>query len=214
MTRIQHVLFDADGVLQYVPGGWHAAMEPYLGDRALEFLHRTWQDELPSLTGQGDYMPLLAAALVEFGVTAPVEAVYKAAWHSITTIEAAFEVVDALRRCGYGVHIGTNQEQHRAVHMRSTLGYDNLFDVSCYSYELGVAKPEPAFFAEAARRISAPPQTILFIDDSAKNVDGARAAGFAAEQWDHEQGRPKLLNLLSAHGIELPPMPAPAEALL
>lgn len=201
--NIRHVLFDADGVLQVVPGGWYAAMEPHLGERARDFLHQTWKDELPTLAGRGDYMPLLAAALVEYGVTTPVEAVYKDVWHNIAAVEETFEVIDALRGSGYGVHLGTNQERHRAAHMRTTLGYDRLFDVSCYSCDLGVAKPEPAFFTEAARRIGAEPESILFVDDSAKNVDGARAAGLAAEQWDHEQGRGALLALLSRHGIDI-----------
>ena len=201
MTRIQHVLFDADDVIQYVPGGWYAAVEPYLGDRARDFLHRTWKDELPTLAGLGDYMPLLAAALVEYGVATPVEAVYKNVWHNVAVVEETFEIVDALRRSGYGVHLGTNQEQHRATHMRTALGYDDRFDVSCYSCELGVAKPEPAFFTEAARHIGARPQAILFIDDNAKNVDGARAAGLAAEQWHHKQGHTSLLDLLAEHGI-------------
>ena len=50
-TPIRHVLFDADGVLQDVPGGYQAAAEPYLGERAMEFLHRAWDDELPALAG-------------------------------------------------------------------------------------------------------------------------------------------------------------------
>jgi len=102
VTRIQHVLFDADGVLQYLPGGWYAAMEPYLGDRTREFLHKTWKEELPTLAGQGDYLSLLAAALVEYGVTTPVEAVYKNVWHNIAMIDESFRVVHALRRRGYG----------------------------------------------------------------------------------------------------------------
>ncbi|GAB3833458.1 hypothetical protein [Kribbella italica] len=100
--EIRHVLLDADGVLQDLPGGWYAAMEPYVGERAREFLHRTWIDELPMLAGRGDY----------------------------------------------GVHLATNQECYRGAHMRTVLGYDDLFDVSCYSYDLGVAKPDPEFFAK------------------------------------------------------------------
>ena len=57
------MLFDPDGVLQVVPGGWYAAMEPYLGERAREFLHQTWKDEFPTLAGQGDYMPMLVLPL-------------------------------------------------------------------------------------------------------------------------------------------------------
>jgi hypothetical protein len=62
-SSVRHVLLDADGVLQDLPGGWYAAMEPYLGDRAREFLHETWADEMPMLAGCGDYMPVLAATL-------------------------------------------------------------------------------------------------------------------------------------------------------
>lgn len=200
---VRHVLFDADGVLQELPGGWYAAMEPYLGVRTREFLHRTWDDELPALAGQGDYMPLLTALLLEYGVPEPCGAVFQAVWHRIERVERSFEIVEELRRRGYGVHLGTNQERHRAAHMRTTLGYDELFDTSCYSYDLGVAKPDPEFFREAARRMKARPSEVLFIDDSSRNVDGARAAGMRAEQWDHGQGHGVLLSLLARHGIHV-----------
>ncbi|GAA0936627.1 HAD family phosphatase [Kribbella koreensis] len=205
MAPIRHVLFDADGVLQDMPGGWYAAMEPYLGDKAREFLHRTWKEELPMLAGEGDYLPLLAATLAEYGVETPVEVVYRDVWHRIVPSDESFAIVEALRQEGYGVHLGTNQEKYRGGHMRTTLGYDELFDVSCYSYDLGVAKPDPAFFVEAARRIAADPSTILFIDDTAANVEGASRAGLAAGRWDLSQGHDPLLALLREHGIELPP---------
>ena len=168
------MLFDADGVLQDVPGGWEAAAEPYLGERTMEFLHRVWDDELPALAGQGESPAAVEAALADFGVTAPLDEVFRAIWLRIEPAEQSLALVRALRRNGYGVHLGTNQERNRAAHMREVLGYDALFDVSCYSWELGARKPDPAFFAEAARRIGADPAAILFIDDSARNVAAAR----------------------------------------
>ena len=201
MGLIRHVLFDADGVLQDIPGGWYAAMEPYVGDRTREFLHQTWKDELPMLAGRGDYLPLLAATLAEYGVQTPVEIVYQDVWHRIALIEESFALVEALRRNGYGVHLGTNQEKYRGGHMRTALGYDDLFDVSCYSYDLGVAKPDPAFFTRAADRIGAAPETILFIDDNAPNVEAARSIGMPAEHWDFTQGHEVLHTLLAKHGI-------------
>jgi putative hydrolase of the HAD superfamily len=200
-SPIRHVLFDADGVLQVVPGGWYAAMEPYLGDRARQFLHKTWADEKPTLAGDGDYLPMLEASLVEYGVTVPVDVVYRDVWHRIELVEESFALVEALRRNGYGVHLGTNQEQHRGGHMRTALGYDSLFDTSCYSYDLGFAKPDPAFFVEAARRIGDRPAAILFLDDSLTNVEGARAAGMDAVHWDVEHGHEALLHALSSRGI-------------
>jgi phosphoglycolate phosphatase-like HAD superfamily hydrolase len=128
-SGIRHVLFDADGVIQTVPGGWHTAMEPYVGQRAQEFLHGAWKDEKPMLAGQGDYLPLLAARLIEFGVPVPAEDVYRDVWHRIEPDGNSLGLVRALRANGYGVHLGTNQERLRAAHMRDALGYGSLFDV-------------------------------------------------------------------------------------
>jgi putative hydrolase of the HAD superfamily len=188
-------------VLQDMPGGWEAAAEPYLGERTMEFLYRLYKEELPSLAGQGEFLPLVAAALTDFGVTAPLDEVYAAIWLRIKPVEQSLAIVRDLRRNGYGVHLGTNQVRNRAAHMREVLGYDALFDVCCYSYELGVRKPDLAFFAEAARRIGVDPAAILFIDDSASNVAGARDAGFAAEQWALADGHDALHALLAKHGV-------------
>jgi putative hydrolase of the HAD superfamily len=116
-SGIRHVLFDADGVIQTIPGGWYAAMEPYVGGRAQEFLHGTWKDEKPMLAGQGEYLRLLAARLAEFGVSASVDQVYRDVWQRIDPDRASLAIVQALRANGYGVHLGTNQERHRAAHM-------------------------------------------------------------------------------------------------
>jgi putative hydrolase of the HAD superfamily len=200
-SGIRHVLFDADGVIQSIPGGWYAAMEPYAVGRAQEFLHGAWKDEKPMLAGQGDFLPLLAARLIEYEVSVPAEEIYHAVWHHIEPDIESLRLVRALRANGYGVHLGTNQEQLRAAHMRTALGYDELFDVSCYSCDLGVTKPDAGFFAAAALRIGAEPSSILFVDDSARNVEGARAAGLAAEQWELEQRHDVLLALLASHGV-------------
>ena len=85
--------------------------------------------------------------------------------------------------------------------MRTALGYDQLFDVSCYSFDLGAMKPDVAFFEAALRRIDADASSVLFIDDTEKNVHGARAAGLAAEHWHFEQGHELLLQRLADHGV-------------
>jgi putative hydrolase of the HAD superfamily len=205
-VTVRHVLLDADGVLQDVPGGWYAAMEPYLGARSREFLHATWSDELPFLAGTGgDYLPFLADALAAYGVSAPADVVYGAVWLRIDVVAESVRLVEQLRSAGYGVHLGTNQERERGVHMRTTLGYDALFDVSCYSYDLGVAKPSTDFFVEAARRIGAEPSSILFVDDTARNVEAARVAGMPAVHWSVGRGHHELLAALAYHGVHVPP---------
>jgi putative hydrolase of the HAD superfamily len=200
-SPIKHVLFDADGVMQHTPDGWVTGAEPYLGRRAMEFLRRVSDEELTTLAGQREFLPLIAAAMADFGITARVEEVHRAIWLRIEPVQQSVALVRALRRNGYGVHLGTNQERTRAAHMREVLGYDALFDVSCYSFELGACKPDQAFFVEAARRIGADPAAILFIDDRADNVAAARNVGLAAEQWTIADGYRVLHGILDDHGV-------------
>ncbi|QJW36909.1 HAD family hydrolase [Cellulosimicrobium protaetiae] len=199
---VRHVLFDADGVLQHIPDGWFATVERYLGDRTREFLLETWSEELPMLVGDGDYLPVLAAGLERYGVTEPAEDVYRAVWFdALEVVDESFALVRALRASGYGVHLGTNQESRRVPFMRQTLGYDAEFDTSWYSCELGLAKPDPRFFVEAARRIGADPGEVLFVDDTARNVEGARAAGMVGVHWDVSRGHDELVRVLAGHGV-------------
>jgi putative hydrolase of the HAD superfamily len=199
-VSIEHVLFDADGVLQDIPGGWEAAVSPYVGDRWEEFLRRAWDDEFPYLSRDEDFVPVLGTVLTEYGITTTVERFHSDVWLRIEVAEQSISLVRDLKRAGYGVHLATNQAAGRAAYMRTELGDDDLFDVSCYSHELGLAKPDVAFFQEAARRIGASPGSILFVDDSPRNVAGAREAGLAAEHWDLSSPRP-LTEVLADHGV-------------
>jgi putative hydrolase of the HAD superfamily len=202
-VAIRHVLLDADGVLQSVPGGWVAVVEPFVGDGALEFLEQTWSDELPALRGEGDFLVEFTRAVERRGLDVDPTSFYAAVWNAIEVAPESLELVHRLRAAGYGVHLGTNQERHRATYMRTVLGYDDLFDVSCYSCELGAVKPEAAFFERALDLIGAAPADVLFVDDSLPNVEGARAAGLAAEHWDLARGVPALLEQLGPHGVTL-----------
>lgn len=198
---IRHVLFDADGVLQEPPGGWYALMEQFAGERAREFLHHTWQKERSALAGVGDYRAALAADLRAFGIEAPVDEVLEAVWFRIEIDDVSLALVRRVRELGFGVHLGTNQDVLRAARMRHAFGYQELFDSCFYSCDLGVAKPDAGFFLEVARRIGADPAEIVFVDDSAENVAGARAAGLAGVHWCLDDGHAALRAELTGHGI-------------
>lgn len=51
------------------------------------------------------------------------------------------------------------------------------FDVSIFSCELGIVKPEAAIYRHCVERIGVTPSRALFIDDRAENVDAARGIG-------------------------------------
>jgi putative hydrolase of the HAD superfamily len=201
-VTIRHVLLDADGVVQSIPGGQWALAEPYLGGRSVEVLEEVFVEELPALRGEGDFLPELRRAFERHGIDVDAREFYDALWNAIEVSPEVTSLVHELRAAGYGVHLGTNQHRERAAYMRQQLGYDDLFDVGCYSCELGAAKPEPAFYARALELIGSPAAEVLFVDDNATNVDGARAVGLVAEQWELSRGTPELRALLERHGVK------------
>ena len=92
-------------------------------------------------------------------------------------------MVGRVRRNGYLTCLATNQQQHRAAYIRTSLGYDEWFDHLCISCELGVAKPSPLYFERIADMLSLSPSEMVFIDDHPGNVDAARSAGLSAETY-------------------------------
>ena len=204
MTRVRHVLLDADGVLQEHRGAWQETATGLLGDRTDEFLALLPALEAPSLAGEGDFQDALARALEEqdFGVDA--EELYRGLWLGVEAVPETVALVHALREAGLGVHLGTNQHDRRAAYMTDVLGYDVLFDSCFYSCRVGVAKPDPDFFTRVAGALEVAPGEVLFIDDLEANVRGAREAGMVAEVWTVADGPQAIRSILSAHGATLP----------
>jgi HAD superfamily hydrolase (TIGR01509 family) len=67
-----------------------------------------------------------------------------------------------------------------------------------FSAELGFRKPDPEAFRRLAARLGARPADVLFFDDNADYVAGARAAGVEAHRFDGVAG---VLDRLAAHGL-------------
>jgi putative hydrolase of the HAD superfamily len=198
---IGHVLLDADGVLQHRPGGWERAFEEWAGARSGALLEEMFTAEQAAIRGERDAVEVVAEVLARFDVEADPALVFEEVWHRIEPVPASLDLVRRLRAAGLGVHLGTNQSRRRAAYMRHGLGYDDLFDVSCYSAELGVAKPDPAYFRAAARLIGVPPGSVVFVDDVEPNVEAARATGMAGVHWHLRDGHAVLERMLAEHGV-------------
>jgi putative hydrolase of the HAD superfamily len=54
------------------------------------------------------------------------------------------------------------------------------FDVLVWSYQLGIAKPDPAIYRHTLRELGTQPEETLFIDDKLENVEAARKLGIRA----------------------------------
>lgn len=53
----------------------------------------------------------------------------------------------------------------------------DAFDVAVFSYEVGVAKPDPRIYAHLLERLETAPENAVFVDDFVLNVKAARDLG-------------------------------------
>lgn len=78
-------------------------------------------------------------------------------------------------------------------------GMGDAFDVIIISAEVGVMKPDPRIFQIALQALGTQPSEAVFVDDSAHNVEGARAVGMLAIQFRNpEQVRIELEAVLQS----------------
>jgi HAD superfamily hydrolase (TIGR01509 family) len=68
-----------------------------------------------------------------------------------------------------------------------------------FSAELGRSKPDPEAFRRLVRRLGVSPAAVLFFDDNADYIAGARRAGLHAYRFE---GAAAVRDRLAAHGVE------------
>jgi len=77
----------------------------------------------------------------------------------------------------------TNWAAETFHHAEERFPWLELFDVVVVSGRERIAKPDPRIFALVAERSGLRPDELFFIDDTERNVEGARAAGLAAVRF-------------------------------
>jgi putative hydrolase of the HAD superfamily len=203
---ISTVLWDADGVLQRTPTGFEESMRPALQGRVDDvegFMAEAFAAERPALTGDVRWLDVLPELLARWGIPEAYDELVHV-WLTIEAVPGTHEIVRALRAQGIRCCLATNQDVVRGTFMHDDLGYGRLLDEAFYSYELRVAKPDPAYFTTILGRLDESAQRVLFLDDSLRNVEAARGVGLAAEHWAHGDGLDALRDHLARHGLPVP----------
>ena len=101
----------------------------------------------------------------------------------------------------YKTALLSNNIQDVVEEIRKKLPLDALFDVTVFSNEVGMRKPEPEIYTLCLDRLGVAPEEAVFIDNHESMCEGAQAVGLKAL---HFTGREKLLRDLSRLGVELP----------
>lgn len=198
---LRWLLLDADGVMQRVRDGWLDELTAHGGERGEEFVLAVFAAEVACLTGD-DFGAAMRHVARRFEIDSPLEMI-TAANYWIDVDPTMIGAIRALRKLGVRCALATNQQNLRGGYMRRSLGFGEVFDEQFYSHELGVAKPDPDYFRAILTRIEVPVESVLFLDDTQENVEGARAAGLPAELFPRDGGADALRTILGRRGVRL-----------
>ena len=189
-------MVDVDGVVVVPrPGGWAVDLEADLGlaPSVLQarFFKPHWND---IVLGRAGLHERLAPVLAEIAPHLTSDRL-TAYWFA-KDAELDMRLLDdlaAIRVAGTQVHLATVQEPLRAKHLWTTLGLRDRFDAMHFAADLGAKKSDPAFYAAVQARTGFAAADLLLIDDTAANLDVARACGWGGLLWDGTARLPDLL---------------------
>ena len=119
---------------------------------------------------------------------AQVARVIDAVPHELDPLRDTVSLLHRLDRAGHALYYLSNMPAPYADHLEASHDFLALFKDGVFSARVNLIKPDPAIFAFAAERFGVEPAHTLFIDDVAKNVDAARAAGWQALQFRDARG--------------------------
>lgn len=189
--RIKNLLFDLGGVIM--------DLDRDRCVRAFNALGMKDADDFLGVYGQkGDFLALERGEIDAAEFRRRIRPLFN---HAVTDkeIDTAFDkfllgipvhrlkALRELREAGYGVYLLSNtnpimMEGFIANEFRKEgLEMSDYFDGAVCSYKAKCYKPEAAIFDYTCRTCGIRPEETLFFDDSAANVDAARALGFYAE---------------------------------
>ena len=98
--------------------------------------------------------------------------------YNIPEIEGMRDVIALCKNRGYGVYLLSNISTYFADH-REEIPILKLLDGCVFSAVLGKVKPSAEIFGHICTEFNLKPEETLFIDDSPKNVAGAKAFGIS-----------------------------------
>lgn len=101
--------------------------------------------------------------------------------------EDVVEVVGSLREKGYKTAVCSNNFPARVNGLQEKFGFLDNFDVSVFSYEVGVTKPDKKIFEALVEKSQVEPAAVVFADDNIDNLKGVEELGittFLYEDFD------------------------------
>ncbi len=118
----------------------------------------------------------------------------------------AVAAVEAARAAGCRLAILSNElDLFYGRELRQRVELLHHFDCIVDATYTGILKPDPRAYALCLERLGLPASACVFVDDQARNVEGAARAGMRAVPFDILQPAESYRRALTALGVPLPP---------
>jgi len=185
---LRAVVFDYGMVLSGLPDAEaHAAMVRITGLPVERFEALYWADrhayDEGKLTGAAFWEKMVHAA----GLSLSPEQVEELNRHDArmwtTQNLAMLAWQQRLKERGLKTAILSNMGDSVLVSLEREFDWLQRFDALVWSFQLKMAKPEPAIYRHVLKQLGTRPEETLFIDDKAVNIDAARALGMVAIEF-------------------------------
>jgi putative hydrolase of the HAD superfamily len=181
----------------------HAALLRITGLPLAQFEPLYWADrhayDEGKLTGIAFWQKLLRDAGLDLppGADQELNACDARMWTTQNRAMLAWQ--QRLKEHGLLTAILSNMGDSVLASIERTFDWLPRFDVLVWSYQLGMAKPDPAIYRHVLRELRVLPEETLFLDDKLINIEAALALGMKAIQFSTV---PQLRADLIAAGFE------------
>ena len=185
---LRAVIFDYGMVLTGQPDqDAHAAMVRITGLPVERFESHYWADrhayDEGKLTGIMFWQKLVHEAKLDLDQTAIEELNRQDARMWTTTNPAMLDWQARIKQKGVRTAILSNMGDSVFENMKQKFDWLSEFDVLVWSFQLHMAKPDPAIYRHTLDQLGTSPEETLFIDDKLVNIEAARKLGMPSIQF-------------------------------
>lgn len=191
MSDIRHIVFDIGRVLiHYDPDIPFSRLIPDAGRRRRFFENvctHAWNLEQDRGRSWDEAEALLIA---EFPDETDNIRAFRRHWPEMVShaYEGSVAIMEGLIDAGHDVTMLTNFAADTFAEARRRFSFLERPRGVTVSAEVGLIKPDRAIYERHAADFGLEPAATVFIDDSAKNVEGAKAAGWQAIRFEDADG--------------------------
>jgi putative hydrolase of the HAD superfamily len=185
VTDIKLVAFDLGNVLCTVDETTASKKLSELSDKPWEDVHEIVFSPIRKLqfeSGEMSFDEHAVQAISNLGIDMPLNEFTDLYDSVLIPSESMFPLIERIADT-YRLALVSNTSEPHWKSAERFLPFSSSLDPIIVSYEVGVMKPEPAFYDALLERSGVPTANILFVDDLVANIEGAEAAGMIGHQF-------------------------------